>query len=137
MRTFIAFTLASVLLLLPACKRQYQVKTSDPANAGLAEITLDRDKTGNGTIDLGVEHLTAPQDIDASLTSYVVWAQIAGSDPFKLGILDYDADKRSGQLSATYSAQEFTLMMTAEQDPNVATPLGTNVLQLVVVAPPE
>jgi hypothetical protein len=88
------------------------------------------DKTGNGTIDLSFEHLAAPKDIDSSLSTYVVWAQINGKDPFKLGVVDYDEDKRTGELSATYSAENFTLMMTVEQDPNVGAPTGVRVLEI-------
>ncbi len=135
MRSSLSLALCSLLLVLPACKRTYKLETSAPAAAGLAKIVVDRDKTGNGSIDLSFDHLAAPGDIDPEFQAYVVWAQVEGSDAYKLGILEYKEKKRSGSLSATYSANEFTVIMTLEKDPATDVPLGTQVLQQPVVAP--
>ena len=137
MRKFAALTLTLALLALPACKRNYNVETSAPATAGKAHIVLDRDKAGNGKISLEFDHLAAPSDIDPSLSAYVVWVQIEGKEPHKLGILDYKEKKRTGKLSATYSDDQFILMMTVEQDPTASAPAGAKVLELPVVAPPQ
>ena len=137
MRTFAALSLTLSLLLLPACKRNYNVETTAPATAGKAHITLDRDKTGNGTIALDFEYLAAPTDIDPSLSEYVVWIQIEGKEPHKLGILKYNEKKRSGKLSASYSDDQFIVSMTVEQDPAASAPAGAKVLEIPVVAPPQ
>ena len=135
MRTLSILLLSSALLFTAACKRNYSVETSAPATAGLAHITLDRDKTGNGTIDLEFEHLAAPKDIDPSLSTYIVWGQVEGKDPFKIGILDYKEKKRTAKLSATYSDDKFTLTVTVETDPSTSAPTGAKILDLPVVAP--
>lgn len=118
-----------------ACKRHYKLETSAPATAGLADITLERDKTGNGTINLQFEHLAAPKDIDASLSAYVVWGQIEGKDAFKLGIVEYKEKKRTGQLTSSYSDDQFTVIVTVEEDPAITAPVGVKVLEIPVVAP--
>ena len=137
MRNIAALSLTLSLLLLPACKRNYNVETNAPATAGKAHIVLDRDKAGNGKIDLEFDHLAAPSDIDPSLSTYVVWVQVEGKDPYKLGLLDYKEKKRTGKLSATYSDDQFTLSMTVEADPATSAPTGAKVLELPVVAPPQ
>lgn len=135
MRSSFVIALSTALLLLTGCPRKYQADTSPPAAAGKAEIVLDRDKTGNGTIDVSFEHLASPNSIDPSLSAYLVWAQVDGKDPYKLGIVDYKENKRTGKLSATYSEQQFKLFVTVEQDPNTSAPVGAKVLELPVVAP--
>ena len=135
MRTLPTLLLCSALVFAGACKRNYSLETSAPATAGLAKITLDRDKTGNGTIDLSFEHLAAPKDIDPSLSGYVVWGQVEGKDPFKIGILEYREKKRTGKLSASYSDDQFMIIVTVEQDPGTPGPTGAKILELPVVAP--
>ena len=135
MRNFAALALSATLLLLPACKRHYSLETEAPATAGQADITLERDKTGNGTIELAFEHLATPKSIDPSLSAYVVWGQVEGKDPFKIGIVEYKEKKRGGKLSATYSEDAFTLTVTVEADPATPAPVGVKVLELPVVAP--
>lgn len=135
MRIPLQIALLSSLLLLPACKRHYEIETNAPATAGTADITLSRDKTGNGNISVSFEHLAAPKDIDPSLSAYVVWAQVEGKDPYKLGIVNYKEKKRSGDLSATYSESQFTLIVTVEKDPGVGAPVGAKIVELPVVAP--
>lgn len=137
MRKFAALSLTLSLLLLPACKRKYDVETTAPATAGKAHIILDRDKVGNGTISLEFDHLAAPTDIDPSLSEYVVWIAVEGKDPYKLGIVKYNEKKRTGKLSASYSDDQFNVSMTVEQDPAASAPAGVKVLDIPVVAPPQ
>ncbi|PRP90737.1 hypothetical protein ENSA5_61710 [Enhygromyxa salina] len=131
--------LLTLLTLLPlgACsnKRTYEFETSPPANAGEVELALWVDKTGNGRIKLEFEHLAPPSRIDPSLQSYVVWATSDGRDPYKLGIVVYDAKKRTGSLDATFSNDWLKVIVTLEKDGLVATPTGTRVLEQVIVAP--
>jgi len=65
----------------------------------------------------------------------VAWIQSAGKDPYKLGVLEYNEKRRSAKLSATYSDDAFTLIITVEADPGVSAPLGARVLDVKVRAP--
>lgn len=116
-------------------KQKYDVETTSPANAGQAQIVLSVDKTGNGKISLAFEHLAAPERIDPKLKAYVVWGTADGKDPYKIGILDYSAKKRTGSLDATFADDRLTIMVTLEENANVAAPVGVRVLEQVVVAP--
>ncbi|PRQ06194.1 hypothetical protein ENSA7_41120 [Enhygromyxa salina] len=131
--------LTAAFMLAPAiggCSQQkYDVDTRPPATAGHAEIVLTADKTGNGQLSMELEHLPPPQQIDPSLQYYVVWATADGRDPYKLGVLDYDAKDRTGKLDATFSDDRLTLIVTLEKDATVSAPLGARVLEQVVIAP--
>ena len=127
---------ALALPLLGACKKEhYEYETRSPANAGMVEIDMKVDKTGNGDITLSFEHLAPPEHIDSSLRSYVVWVESGGKDPYKLGVLEYKAKKRSGSLSATYSDDQMKIIVTVEKDPKVDAPVGTRVLEADVIGP--
>ncbi|KIG11758.1 hypothetical protein DB30_02553 [Enhygromyxa salina] len=118
------------------CKKQkYDVETTSPANAGQVQIVLSLDKTGNGKITFAFEHLPPPQRVDDSLKAYVVWGTADGKDPYKIGVLNYNAKKRSGTLEATFADDRLTVLVTLEEDPSVPAPVGARVLEQVVVAP--
>jgi len=128
--------LALVLALVPACKKaSYDFETNSPATAGMAEIVMKVDKTGNGAMSLKFEHLAPPKKVDSSLSAYVVWMQVDGKDPAKLGVLEYNAKKRSGSLDATYSAGQMKIIVTLEQDPSTTAPIGARVLDVDVSGP--
>jgi hypothetical protein len=133
-----SYLLATILLTVPVvgCKKQtYEVETNSPASAGQGEIVLTLDKTGNGRITLAFEHLAPPQRVDGTLNAYVVWGTADGKDPYKLGTLVYNPKKRSGTLDATFADDRLTIIMTLQEDQNVAAPTGVRVLEQVVVAP--
>ncbi|MFV8754085.1 hypothetical protein ACNOYE_26365 [Nannocystaceae bacterium ST9] len=121
---------------MPACKKaKYEFETNAPATAGLAEIVMTVDKTGNGEITLEFEHLAPPKKIDSSLSAYVVWLQIEGKDPAKLGVLEFKDKKRFGSLTATYSAKQMKVIVTVESDPGATAPIGARILDVDVTAP--
>ncbi len=128
--------LALVVASVPACKTsKYDFETNSPASAGMAEIVMTIDKTGNGEMKLMFEHLAPPKKIDSSLSAYVVWMQVEGQDPAKLGVVEYTAKKRSGSLTATYSAKKVKIIVTIESDPAVTAPVGARILDVDVTAP--
>lgn len=132
------YLLAATLLTLPVigCNKQtYDVETNSPASAGQGKIVLSLDKTGNGKIGMTFEHLAPPQRIDDTLKAYVVWGTADGKDPYKLGILDYNPKKRTGSLDATFADDRMTIIVTLQENPNVAAPTGVRVLEQVIVAP--
>lgn len=134
LRSMLILSLA--LAVVPACKKTtYQFETSAPATAGLAEIVMTVDKTGNGEITFEFEHLAPPKNIDSSLAAYVVWMQIEGKDPAKLGVLEFKDKKRFGSLSATYSAQQMKIIVTVETNPSASAPIGARILEVDVTAP--
>ncbi|EDM75556.1 hypothetical protein PPSIR1_13645 [Plesiocystis pacifica SIR-1] len=137
MRALLPIATSLVLLAAAGCNKQsYKFDTKSPAHAGQGEVVLKVDKkTGNGTIELTVEHLAPPERIDGSMRAYVVWVASAGKDPHKLGVLEYKAKKRAGSLSATFSDDEMQIIVTLEKDPSVDTPTGVRVVEQDVIAP--
>ena len=126
----------ALLLLAPGCnKAKYNFDTNAPAHAGIADVVLKVDKTGNGALELNFEHLAPPERIDGALKAYVAWVQPEGKEPYKLGIIKYKAKKRAGSLTATFSDDKFKLLVTLEKDQSVDTPTGTKVLAADLVAP--
>lgn len=125
------------LALLPACTKQtkYQFETTPPASAGTAEIRMTAVEAGNGQVTLQFEHLAPPKKIDPSLTAYVIWTQIGGNNPTKLGVLDYDIKKRSGKLTATYVGTRIKIIVTLEKDPSTPAPTGPRILDVDLAAP--
>jgi hypothetical protein len=101
----------------------------DPSAMG--DVDLSKDKNGNTTVSLRVEHLAKPTLLTPPANLYVVWFQEPGSEPENEGQLQVSNDLK-GQLKTTTPLHNFDIFVTAESDPTVKTPSDQVVLRTTI-----
>lgn len=131
-RSFGAAVLALSIATLAGCTSRYTVDTNAPNYAAVADIAVKVNKTGQRELALTIEHLAPPRRIDPALAAYVVWIAVPGHPTAKLGLLEYDADDRRGELMATSAHAKFEVLVTLESDPSTAAPSNDVVLRKLV-----
>lgn len=123
-RQWLSAAIALLLLTVCACGgggRHVVLGTARaPSASGIIEV--DDIDDGNTLVTVHLEHLHPADRLDEGLTSYVVWFQGQGGTPIRAGLLAYDPEARTGDLSETAPLTRFTVLVTAEKDPNVASP---------------
>ena len=102
-----------------------------PGTDGL--LTVETIEGGNKLATVELENLPPPDRLGDGMTTYVVWFQEQGSPPTKAGALGYDADDRTGRMTATTPTQSgFVFIITAEADPNAPSPSDVIVVRTEV-----
>jgi hypothetical protein len=90
-----------------------------PSTSGVIEV--DDVSGGHTLVAIHMEHLHPPERLEEGLTSYVVWFEDSGK-AVRAGVLEYDPDNRTGDLSGTSDSRKFTVKITAEQKSDAAQP---------------
>ncbi len=126
------------LLLVPTtvvggCTKKYAAQTAEPALGGDAEIAIKKNKTQTYDIDIGVENLPPAARL-GKYAGYGVWVVAGETAPVKLGMLAYDEDKRTGDLTATTPFRTFELRVTLEPDAAATSPSNVVVVKQSVKA---
>jgi hypothetical protein len=65
-------------------------------------------------IDVQLDHLPPPGEIEPGLTHYVVWFSAVGELPTPQQALEYDSETRTGRASIPTSMRELDVQITAE-----------------------
>lgn len=134
MKKLSTLTLLTAALLMPACSTvKYNVAAGAPTYAADAQIKVKPNKTGVGDITIVVEHLAPPKRIDKSNIGYAAWLVVDGQPPVKLGMLDYNENKRRGELHASTPQKKFTIQISIEKAANTQSPQGTIIVNHPVV----
>lgn len=111
------------LLMLAACGGPAEyILTSTARTAGTDGLVTVEDLNGNHMVSVSLEHLPPPERISESATAYLVWIQPDGGTPSLAGALNYDADDRIGRMQATTPEDNFSVIITAEDDAQAAAP---------------
>ena len=115
--------------MLAACGadgRYVVIGTAHAANAsGIIEVdALDGDNT---QVAIHLEFLYAPSRVAEGLTSYVVWFVPNDGSAVRAGVLKYNSEQRTGDLTATSPFRHFTVKISAERDGRPKA-LGENVI---------
>src|SRR6266571_4777231 len=132
-REIVLCTALALLTLAAACgKKQVQLNPaiSNPAATGRAELTTDRN--GNTVVDLKVKHLAKPENLTPAKTVYVVWFQPRGGPAENRGALRVNEDL-AGEYKGPTPYKSFDIFITAEDNPSVTVPTGTEVLRQTVM----
>ena len=104
----------------------------DPGAQGTLHVEVIEGETRLVTVEL--EHLAPPQRISERATMYVVWFRDAENRSTMASVLEYDEDDRVGSARATTPRTEFTVVVSAEQDTNVAEPSEVIIFSQDVIA---
>jgi hypothetical protein len=110
--------LASMALAGCGGPSEQDVKGTELAPGADAHITADVDSDASTTrLAVDVTHLSPPERIEAGSKHFVVWQRPRAESPWRrVGVLDYDAEARRGELlEMTVPHANFELLITAEK----------------------
>ncbi len=96
--------------------------------AAQGKVDIDKDQNGNFKIKLEARHLAKPANLSPAAIGYVVWIQARDKSPENQGMLKVNKDL-NGKFETTTHYEAFDVFVTAENNANVSTPGGTEVLR--------
>jgi hypothetical protein len=99
--------------------------TQTPAAHGT--VTVHNGSNNNAKVDLKVEGLAKPSSLTPPANAYVVWIQPPGQPAQNQGEVKVDKNL-NGQLHTDTPYKRFKLFITAEQNAQVQSPTGPQVL---------
>jgi len=126
----ITIAMLALLAIWPLTSaREYHMSpaTSVPGATGTVKAQKAKDN-GNIKLDIKVDHLARPSSLTPSASSYLVWIQPNGGEPFKQGAIGVDKNL-SGQLKLETVSKDFDVFITAEQSDGVTSPSSQEVLR--------
>ena len=85
-------------------------------------------KNGNTEVKIKVRHLAKPEGLTPAKSVYVIWIQQTGGTAERAGLLKVNS-KLEGSFETTTPFKGFDVVITAEDDPNVKSPSGPEVLR--------
>ncbi|MBF5046230.1 hypothetical protein FGE12_27695 [Aggregicoccus sp. 17bor-14] len=126
------WVVAGVLgLALAGCggAHSYTLKPVEHTSGASGQMKVETGENGNQRVQLKVEHLPKPSDIDGRFKTYVLWFRPSGSQDWKnMGALKLN-DDRQAHIDVVTPFPKFDAQVTAEPDSTEASPTGTVVLQ--------
>jgi hypothetical protein len=119
--------LAGVLLIGGACGADGRYIVLGSARAPSASGVIEADALGGGSTQVSVhlEGLHPPSRLKEELTSYVVWFEPVTGSPIRGGVLRFNAEERTGDLSRTAPFRQFSVKITAEKTAETSAPGDT------------
>ena len=81
------------------------------AHGDIAIEKIDREQI---MVEVTLDHLPAPEEVQAGMTYYIVWFAEVGEPPVRKRALDYDGETRVGKTTIATSLLEFDVLVTAE-----------------------
>ncbi|MBW4057205.1 MAG: hypothetical protein HIU83_17835 [Proteobacteria bacterium] len=102
-----------------------------PAASGITKLTTDANN--NTIVELKVQHLAPPQNLDPPKSVYVVWVETSDNQKFNLGQLKLDKNL-NGELTGTTPFKEFRLIVTAEDFAAITQPSTSVILTTEVLS---
>lgn len=127
-KTLVALLLAAGLVLSAWAGEHRMKNSSDLVPSATGKVDIDKDDNGNQRVKVRVYHLVDPEKLSPARNGYVVWVQPKGKDPELLGMLRVNKDWE-GTLEGTTPYKNFTVFVTAEENPKPDAPSGTEILR--------
>lgn len=114
----------AAMLLIAGCatgtEHQLSAQKEMPGAAG--NLNVDRDDNGNLKLNLEVDYMPPPAELDDNLENYVVWVQPSGSNRiYNVGALELNED-RQASLETLTPYESFTFTVSAESSPQASKP---------------
>jgi len=111
-----------------ALARDVRMTASSAVPAAQAKVDIDKDRNGNFKLKLEARHLANPANLSPAAIGYVVWIQARDKAPENQGMLKVNKDL-NGKFETTTHYEAFDVFVTAENNANVSSPGGTEVLR--------
>lgn len=122
--------------MLAACGgTQYMLQGQERAAGADAQVDVEQQDGGNNLVSIEAHNLLPPERLADGLTTYVVWFQPPEQTPQRMGRLAYDAEGRTGAMTATTANATFQVIVTGEGAPDVPSPSEHVVFRASVEAP--
>ncbi|HLW81599.1 MAG TPA: hypothetical protein VKS20_06130 [Candidatus Acidoferrales bacterium] len=108
--------------------KNFRMTPSPEVPGAHGTVNVKRDKTnGNTQLDIKVKNLASPATLTPPENVYIVWVEPRTGDAEKEGVIRVGGNEQ-GELSATTTARQFKVSITAEKSESVNTPSGMQVL---------
>jgi hypothetical protein len=120
-RTLLAWGAGCWLAACGADGRYVVIGTPHAASAS-GVIEVDALSGGSTQVAIHLEYLRAPGRVAEKQTSYVVWFVSGDGPAIRGGVLKYNSEQRTGDLTATCPFKHFTVKITAERDGRASKP---------------
>ena len=120
---------AALFVLSTGCATTVALQASSRTPAAAGSVKTSKDGQGNLKLDVSVDYLPNPFELDRSLTTFVVWS-IAddGGRVRNMGQLQIDSH-RHGSVELVTPLADFKLLVTAEASGTAEKPSDYVVLQ--------
>jgi hypothetical protein len=122
----VVLVIASLTTASASHKYKLNPSSIDPSATG--EMEVGKDKNGNTTVDIKVQHLAKPENLSPPQTTYVVWIQKPGGSLENQGQLKVN-HKLEGEFKTVSPYKSFQIFVTGETNPNASAPSGPEVLR--------
>ena len=124
------------LMVALLCTVAYADKTFPMTAASIVpgargEVEIGRDKNGNTSLKVKVQHLANLENLTPRAVAYVIWLQERGGTSENLGQLKVDKNL-NGSFETVSPSKNFDLWVTAEQDVRAKSPSGQEVLRAAI-----
>jgi hypothetical protein len=114
-------------------EQTWTMATTDKIPSAVGKVKVKEEKDGNTRVKVEVSHLAQPDDV-FNATTYVVWLKPRAGIAQNVGVLNVDK-KLNGSLETRTPFKDFTVLVTAERQPNATMPTGQSVMDTKVVVP--
>ena len=131
MRKLYTICLTFALLCTIAYAKKYPMAAGSIVPAARAEVETSKDKNGNTSLKMTVQHLANLENLTPRASAYVVWLQGRGGNSENQGQLKVDKDLKAAFETVT-PLKSFDVVVTAEQDARATSPSGQQVLKATV-----
>ena len=117
---------SSLVLCVSVWAGEIPLVASSLVPAATGKVSYEHDRNGNIKFRISTEHLAAPERLTPAKNSYVVWIKPSDGQPQNAGVLRVNNDLE-GSFSTTTPAKAFDILITAEDNPSIAQPMGPEV----------
>ena len=109
--------------------KDYHMVADQSVPAASGTVHAERDKDNQNTkLDIKVNHLARPSNLNRSATTYLVWIRPSGGAAVKQGAIGVDKNLK-GEMHTVTVAKNFEIFITPEQSDTVTVPSAVEVLQ--------
>ncbi|RPJ60939.1 MAG: hypothetical protein EHM23_08670 [Acidobacteria bacterium] len=124
------FTVAVFVLLwaTAGCANKTPLVSTPVVPAAVGEVKLSTDDNNNTKVKVEVKYLAPPSALSPPRNAYVVWTWTGSGNPEKQGVLQI-GDNRKGEIEFITPAQNFDVIVTAEESADVRYPSSTIAMQ--------
>jgi hypothetical protein len=130
-KTLIALLLAVALFVSAWAGEVRMVNKSDLVPSASGKVEVKEDDNGNRKLKVRVYHLADPEKLNPARSAYLVWIEPKGKDPEPLGMVKVNKDLK-GELEGTTPYKNFSVFVTAEENPKAEHPGGPEILRAEV-----
>lgn len=129
MKTINAITsILFTTILLSSCTPKMTFVTSTIVPAATGEVNVKKDKNKNYVINLTVQNLAEPNNLNPSKNTYLVWMESTENSAKKLGQIMPNGKSLKATLTTSVINDPKAVFITAEDNAEVQYPAGQVIL---------